>query len=342
MIGADNARKFVLALVVLGSAVVGCGNQSVDDVGVGSSSNGSAFPVTIEHVFGETTIAERPQRVVALGSGTAGDILYALDIDPVGLEVFPGFGAANDEGVQPWVEPHLDRSITTLLPEGAVGIEKIATLQPDLILITYGGLEKGTYEQLSEIAPTVASPQGQWELDWRLELQTVARAVGTMDQAADLERKLDGVIETVRAEHPELSGVTYTFVEVNPEVLWPYLSADPRNQLIHELGLVPSPGVRALDASTGGAFVADVSLEKATELDADVVVAFPSSGNAESLYNTPTFSRIEAVKRGSVAFYGQDEDITFLSSMVPSPLTIPISVQRIATDISSALATRQR
>lgn len=340
MLGGSLPRTFVLAAAVLCGVVslAGCTSSTAESEPVGVSASDGAFPVTIDHVFGETTVVEQPQRIVALGSGTTGDILFALGIEPVGLEVFPGFGAANDEGVQPWVEPHLDTAATTLLPEGTVGLEKIAALAPDLILITYGGLEEGTYEQLNKIAPTVASPQGQWELDWRLELRTVARAVGMTNEATDIEHRLDEFIEGVRAAHPQLNGVSYTFVEVNSEVLWPYLTADPRNQLIQELGLVSSPGVQALDVSTDGAFVADVSLENASDLDADVVIAFPSSGSAESLYRAPTFGQIEAVKRGSVVLYGQEKDIIFLSSMVPSPLTIPISVQRIATDISTALA----
>ena len=286
-----------------------------DEASGPSGSSDGTFPVVVEHSFGETTVAERPERIVALGTGTAGEILYALGVEPVGLEVFPGIGAANDDGVQPWVEPLLDTNVTTLLPSGAKGIEKVAALDPDLILLTYGELDEATYKQLSQIAPTIASPQGQWELDWRLELETIARAIGMTDEAVALEAELISGIEQIRADHPELAGVNYTFVEVHDAGLWPYLTADPRNQLIQELGLVSSPGVVALDKSTDGAFVGDISLERADEIDADVIIAYPSTGDAQSLYALTVFKDFSVVRRGAGVFYGQEQDIVFLASL---------------------------
>ncbi|WP_084838777.1 ABC transporter substrate-binding protein [Williamsia sp. 1138] len=328
---------FAALIVAVVMALVGCSSSSDDDGGPSGASDGT-FPVVVEHSLGETAIPQRPERIVALGAGTAGEILYALGVEPVGLEVFPGFGAANEDGVQPWVEPLLDTDVTTLLPSGAKGIEQVAALEPDLILLTYGELDEATYKQLSQIAPTVASPQGQWELDWRLELETIARAIGMTDEAVALEAKLTDGIEQVKADHPELAGVNYTFVEVHDAGLWPYLTADPRNQLIQELGLVSSPGVVALDKSTDGAFVGDISLERAGDIDANVIIAYPSAGDAQSLYSVPVFKDLNAVRRGSVAFYGQEQDIVFLASLQPSPLTIPISLERVATDVSAALS----
>ncbi|HEY9314308.1 ABC transporter substrate-binding protein [Williamsia sp.] len=326
----------VTVIVAALIALVGCSSSGTDD-GAATEAGDGTFPVVVEHSMGETTVPERPERIVALGAGTAGEILYALGVEPVGLEAFPGFGAANAEGVQPWVEPLLDPEVTTLLPAGAKGIEKVAALDPDLILLTYGELDEATYEQLSQVAPTIASPQGQWELDWRLELETIARAVGLTDEAVELEAQLTRGIEQIKTEHPELQGVNYTFVEVHDAGLWPYLSADPRNQLIRELGLVSSPGVVALDKSTDGAFVGDISLERAAEIDADVIIAYPSAGDAESLYSVPVFRELGAVRGGTAVFYGQEKDIVFLASLQPSPLTIPLSLQRVATDVSAAL-----
>ncbi|PYE19527.1 iron complex transport system substrate-binding protein [Williamsia limnetica] len=329
--------RTVAAIIVAGLfALAGCSSSS-DDTASASEANDGTFPVVVEHSMGETTVPQRPERIVALGAGTAGEILYALGVEPVGLETFPGFGAANEDGVQSWVEPLLDTNVTTLLPSGAKGIEKVAALDPDLILLTYGELDEATYKQLSQIAPTIASPQGQWELDWRLELETIAKAIGMTDEAVALEAELTSGIKQVKADHPELDGVNYTFVEVHDAGLWPYLTADPRNQLIQELGLVSSPGVVALDKSTDGAFIGDISLERAGEIDADVIIAYPSTGDAQSLYSVPVFKDLSAVRRGSVAFYGQEQDIVFLASLQPSPLTIPISLERVATDVSAAL-----
>ncbi|MDO5730562.1 hypothetical protein [Corynebacterium sphenisci] len=57
-----------------------------------------AFPVTIEHAFGETTIEEAPQRVVALGHSDV-DPLLALGVTPVWVRAW------TSEGPLPWQEP---------------------------------------------------------------------------------------------------------------------------------------------------------------------------------------------------------------------------------------------
>lgn len=338
MFGNRKVRTSGLAAAMFTAVMVmaGCGSSS-EDAASPSSSSSATFPVSVEHSFGTTTIGDRPERIIALGAGTDGEILYSLGIEPVGLEVFPGFGAANADGIAPWVEPLLDPRVTTLLPEGAKNLEKVAELAPDLILLTYGELDATAYGLLSQIAPTVASPQGQWELNWRLELETVAKAVGLADEGAALEANLTAGIDKVKSDHPTLAGVNYSFVEVYDTGLWPYLTADPRNRLIQELGLVSSAGIVALDESTDGAFAGDLSLERAGDIDADVLIAYTTTGDANSLRSVPVFGDLSAIGRGAAVFYGK-EDFVFLASLQPSPLTIPLSLERIATDVSAALA----
>src|SRR5690606_11042198 len=48
-----------------------------------------AFPVTIEHEFGETTIEQAPERVVAAGFNEV-DFLLAFGVVPVGVRDFIG------------------------------------------------------------------------------------------------------------------------------------------------------------------------------------------------------------------------------------------------------------
>ena len=42
-----------------------------------------AFPVTIEHAYGETTVEQEPERVVALGWSDP-DVVLSLGVVPVG------------------------------------------------------------------------------------------------------------------------------------------------------------------------------------------------------------------------------------------------------------------
>ena len=88
-------RRFLAGLSVLAVAPVlaACGD---DGSSSGSSSKGSeapaeesAFPVTIKHKYGDTTIEKAPERVVCIGL-TDQDALMALGVVPVGITYWFG------------------------------------------------------------------------------------------------------------------------------------------------------------------------------------------------------------------------------------------------------------
>ncbi|MBN9791528.1 MULTISPECIES: ABC transporter substrate-binding protein [unclassified Pseudonocardia] len=337
----SGARRPVLVTVLLavvllvGACAGGTAGPRPADAGPGAD---GAFPVTVRHMFGETTVPARPRRLVALGSSDV-EVVYALGIRPVGVATFPTFAAADTDGVLPWVREHVDRGPVTLLPNGAADLEKIAALRPDVILFTYGALDDTMYRQLSRIAPTVASSSGEWTVDWRRQLDLIGTVTGESAAAARTEAALTARIAAVRQRHPELDGLTFTFLERSADSLFVYLSADPRVAFIGELGPVASPGVAALDRATGGAFFADLSLERAAEADADVIVANTTESSAESLRATPVLGQLPTVTAGAVALYGA-EDLAFLAALVPSPLTIPVVLDRLAADLARAAAAR--
>ena len=64
-----------------------------------------AFPVTIEHAFGETTIEEEPTRVATLGWSDQ-DVALALGVVPVGAIAITWGG--NDEESTPWFDERLE------------------------------------------------------------------------------------------------------------------------------------------------------------------------------------------------------------------------------------------
>src|SRR3712207_8415598 len=67
-------RTAPLGAALLATALVlaGCGSGAEDDAAAAapSGSSAGAFPVTIEHTFGTTTIDEEPQDVVTWGFGS--------------------------------------------------------------------------------------------------------------------------------------------------------------------------------------------------------------------------------------------------------------------------------
>jgi len=119
----------------------------------------AAFPVTIEHKYGSTEITAQPERIVTVGL-TDQDALLAPGIVPVGTsEWFGGYPGS----IWPWAQDELAAlggAIPAAVGGESINMEKIAALQPDLILALYAGVTQEQYDLLSQIAPTVAQPAG--------------------------------------------------------------------------------------------------------------------------------------------------------------------------------------
>src|SRR5688500_8186924 len=90
-----------LAALAATTLLAGCGSADEPSAAAaeGSSSDAGAFPVSVEHTFGSTTIETQPERVVVLG-WNAQDVVYALGLEPVGMPSYPYGGG--DDGVLPW------------------------------------------------------------------------------------------------------------------------------------------------------------------------------------------------------------------------------------------------
>ncbi len=94
-----------------------------------------AFPAVVEHVYGATTIAAKPERVVTWG-WSAQDVVIDLGIAPVGMPFF-AYGGGED-GILPWTEAALAEQgfeLPVVLPNTTEPpLEAIAALQPDVII----------------------------------------------------------------------------------------------------------------------------------------------------------------------------------------------------------------
>lgn len=78
----------VLSAATLGVGLLaGCGSDSgASDkaADTGSTAAGGAFPVTVEHAFGSTTVDKAPERVVTVGY-TDDQTALAFGVKPVGM-----------------------------------------------------------------------------------------------------------------------------------------------------------------------------------------------------------------------------------------------------------------
>ncbi|WP_166843889.1 iron-siderophore ABC transporter substrate-binding protein [Isoptericola sp. BMS4] len=262
------------------------------DGGQPASSDG-AFPATVDTKFGEVTIDEQPERVVALGWGDA-EIALSLGTEPVGASDWLGFGG---DGVGPWsagyeTSPEI---IETLEPS----YEAIAALQPDLILDVKGSGEQERHDRLSQIATTVGVPEGGDNYLTTTAQQTtmIAQALGVPDEGEAILADLDTAFEDAAAAHPGWEGRTATAATRTSEGWGAYVDGAARVEFLERLGFTLSPTIADLEPNAGG-FSVDVSDEQLDLLDADLLVAFPIFIETSQITDDPQWQAIPAVEDG--------------------------------------------
>jgi iron complex transport system substrate-binding protein len=241
-------RPALRAATLLAAALVlsSCGSSADDDTGdaAATGSSSGAFPVTLEHAFGETTIDDEPERVVTWGFGST-DAALALGVVPVAIP-FQEYGG-NDQGLLPWIADELDElgvETPTVLPNSdEVPFEAIAAADPDVILANYSGITAEDYATLSAIAPTVGYPDEAWTTPWRDVVTTVGQALGREDEAEQLVADTEQAVADAAAEHPELQGKTVAAVWDTAGTFYVYEGADSR------VGSSPTSGSRSRPAS---------------------------------------------------------------------------------------------
>lgn len=237
-----------------------------------------AFPVSIEHKFGSTTIPAEPERVVTVGWNDQ-DFVLALGVVPVSTRSW-----FEDYSSYPWVSSALKgQPLPTFSEE--IDLEAIAQQKPDLVLAIYETIDQATYDKLSKIAPTVVQSQEypDEETPWDAQTLLTGTALGKPDEAQKLVDTVKSKIDAARSAHPEFAGKTLV-ADFGPENGGHYLlpAGDPRRAVFDALGF----GAQQDQA--------EISEERADLLDRDVL--FVNGASKESMLASPTFARLKVVQ----------------------------------------------
>jgi iron complex transport system substrate-binding protein len=335
-------RRLLAALLLLVALVLGaCGSDDAAEPATGdhtstTAAGEDAFPVTIEHAFGSTTIEAAPERVVTWGWGSA-DAAIALDTVPVAMP-FQEYGG-NAQGVLPWIEDALGGAkAPTILPKADdAPIEAIAAAKPDLILAVYSGITDKEYALLSKIAPTVAYPDQPWATPWRDTIELVGQALGKADQADELLAEIDGEIAEQADAHPELAGKTVALVWDTGDTFYVYKEADARVEFTLGLGLTSAPSVDALatGAAEDSTFYYTLSKERLGELQSDILVSYADNDAAQNTFLTsPAAQLMDQVETGHVAEVVGTELIAAVSP--PTALSLTWGLDDFVEALSAA------
>jgi iron complex transport system substrate-binding protein len=290
-----------------------------------------AFPVTIEHKYGASTIDAEPTRVVTVGFADQ-DALLALGVIPVGIRDWYG---DQPNAVWPWATDELGDATPEVLSSSEVNYEQIKALDPDLIVGVTSGMTEQEYATLAQIAPTV--PQSDEYIDygvpWQVVTTTIGKAVGKEAAAEALVADVEGQIADVAAAHPDWKGkeaaVGYVLSETE---IGAYASGDARPKLMEALGFVTP---KEFDELAGDAFYSSFSWEEMARLDRDLLLWISGDWTTnEKVKANPLRQQLQAAAEGREVFMGQLEAGAFSFS---SPLSLPYFLEQLVPQIEAAL-----
>ncbi|MFJ6531609.1 ABC transporter substrate-binding protein [Microbacterium sp. NPDC091662] len=330
------------ALVITASSLAACSAGSNADEGSGQAPSG-AYPVTVEHVYGETTIDEKPERIVTLGWYSQ-DVVAALGQVPVGVEDFT-WGSVDT--YLPWFEDEVEElggelpEIIEFTDAGEYDFEQILALAPDVILANHSGISETDYKRLTEIAPTVAFDKSTWASDRDQLTLTIGAVLDKEAEAQDLLDEADASIAAAAAAHPEFAGIVFSygwFLAEGETSLGLYLPRDPRVPLLEQLGFTYSPDIAALEDTTKE-FYANVSLEELGDIDSQFHIGWGNTPeDVTHTISDPLVSRWSPVADG--AYYFFDDQRLAWATTAPSVLSIPSTIDDLADALSGAVPAR--
>jgi len=246
----------------------------------------------VDHAAGSTCVPDNPERVVVLGVATIGNTL-ALGVKPVGTILYfdknnpPPYLAGKLEGVE-------------IVGTGnQPNLETISILKPDLIIMMYP--DQGSYDQLAQIAPTVADDWFGFD-DWKDHFNFVANVLGKTEEAKEVWAHYEQRIQELR----EALGERYQDAEISViRVCCNNLASDVKNSfsgtIIDDVGLRRPP---AQDSARGGLVV--FSEELITEkLNGDIIFAIVDDDDDSErffaqLQQNPLWNQLKAVQAGNV------------------------------------------
>lgn len=311
-----STRMSVLAAAVSGMVLAAAAPAVAQDA--------SAYPITIEHALGTTTLTEKPERIATVNWANH-EVPLALGIVPVGFAA-ANFGDDDGDGLLPWVSEKLEElgaDTPVLFDEGdGIDFEAVAATRPDVILAAYSGLSQEDYDTLSQIAPVVTYPEAAWSTDWRDMIRYNAAGMGMADEGDELIASIEGEIAATVAEHPALDGKAAMFIThldtTDLSIVRFYTANDTRVRFFEDLDLQMPQSV--LDATTDGQFSGEISAERIDAFDdVDIVVTYGGQDLIDALNADPLTSKMPAVANGAIVTLSNDPLGTAAN---PTPLAI--------------------
>lgn len=238
---------------------------------------------------GEVTIPANPERIVDL-SGCS-DTLALLGYNVVGTCNSSGYDYTK---IVSYLEDTLQNAqVLGYSMSETVDIESVIALNPDLIVISK--TQQKSYDQLSEIAPTVMVDVEQ--TDMKADMMKIAAVMGKEDDLnkwiADYEAEAKALGDEIKARNGE--DATYLSFLASQNSIFIYDIAGLGNFLYHDLGLKrPENLPEQEDVS-----LPVVTLEGLAEINGDYFVATATDEDLALLNSSSIWKSMDTVKNGN-------------------------------------------
>lgn len=267
-------RSTVGVVLVLALALAGCGAGGAEPPSEGRGR-------LIESAYGEVSVPEEPRRIVTLDPVALINIL-ALGEKPV------GYATAGASGLG-LVEEEVE-SVETVGSEAEPSVEKVAALEPDLIV----GYAQNP-DAFSEVAPIVDIPDYD-ETEWKRLFRFYGEALGKKGLA---EEKISAFEERERDLRESLGAkiddTTVSFVRFGQSDVSLYPTSFS-GSVLRDVGIERPPGQ---EFEPGGECCVSVSVEELPKADADYVFVGVDPGGEKTLEEyekNPLWARLEGEK----------------------------------------------
>ena len=295
----------------------------------GSPGGGS---VTVTHLFGQTVVKEPPKRVVSAGY-TEQDDLLAVGVVPIAVTNWFG---DQPFAVWPWAQPKLGAAQPVVLNlDNGIQVDQIAGLKPDLIVATNAGLDAGTYQKLSAIAPTIAqSGDDAFFEPWKDQATTIGQAVFQADQMKSLVSAVDQKFTDVGQKNPTWKGKRALLMQGR---LWQgtvvATVAGWRTDFLTQMGLVITDSIKSF-ATDHRAVIPRDHIKEVLD-SADVVIwSTESPEDQQALLADPEVAAAQATAQRRHIFTTKD-----LAGAIAfaSPLSYPVVADQLPPQIGKVL-----
>ncbi|GAB3918691.1 iron siderophore-binding protein [Microlunatus endophyticus] len=251
---------------------------------------------TVQTAKGSVRVPADPKRVVSI-QPAATATLYDLGLASIGVY------DQGSEYISPRYRAKWDAA-TKVGTAGAIDVEKVATLNPDLIIGLDYEWNTNVYSKLTALAPTVIAPATSWQGTAAI----VADAVNRTDQLDALKTRLvTRSAEIKKAYATQLAAYTWDILQggFTAGQFWVYGPRTDPGRVLADAGVRFAGATTAATASKDpGAGILAVSYEQIGKLDDAGVIGFYAdyddkpNNKGPQLFAQKLWKQLPAVKAG--------------------------------------------